>query len=260
MKYALAIVAIAGLATAANAATAINFDVSNDGGATWSSSVAGAPGQTIYVRMRLALTGATAMGLSGITAQPVLSNWDAGDVRNGFTFPGIMNDGSTGTETAYDGRAVRTAPATNVGRIFPYGAGGQGVASSSGLLTSFVDAGNRLRFAGSKNTTETTNVAWGLAISQQPASLGGTNYNQSINTEVFRYSITLGAAHSADMVAGITQVSGGLVKWYLNAGGTSILNDNAITVNNGTISFIPAPGAMALLGLGGLVATRRRRA
>lgn len=260
MKYALAIAAAAGLATVANAATAINFDVSNDGGNTWSSSINADTGQTVYVRMRVSLSGATALGLSGFTVQPVLSNWGAGDVRNGFTFPGLDNTGAATTETTYDGRHVRTTPSTNTGRIFPFGSGGQGASSSSGLLTSFVDAGNRLRFAGSKNTTETTNVAWGVAIAQNPPALAGTNFNSDMDAVVFRYSITLGAGHSAAMVADMTQLSGGLIKWYLNTTGTSVLSDNSISVNPGTINFVPAPGAMALLGLGGLVASRRRRA
>lgn len=261
MKYALAIVAAAGLASAANAATAINFDVSSDGGATWGSSVVAAPGATIQVRMRAQLSGATAVGFAGLTAQPVLSNWTAGDVRNAFTFPGVDNTGAPTTETAYDGRHVPNTPASNTGRMFPFGSGGQGVSSSSGLLTSFVDGGSRLRFAGSKNTTETTNVAWGVAAAQQPASLSGTNFVSNPNVTLFRYSITLSADPAArDLVAGIVQVSGSLVKWYLNTTGTSVLNDNAITINNGTISIVPAPGALALLGLGGLAAARRRRA
>lgn len=258
MKYALAIVAAAGLASAANAATAINFDVSLDGN-NWSSSVDAGTGSTVFVRMRVQLSGATALGFSGMTIQPVLSNWNGADVRNGFTFPGVDNTGVATTETAYDGRHVPSTPASNIGRMFPFGSGGQGIASSSGLLTSFVDGGNRLRFAGSKNTTESTNPAWGVAIAQQPPSLAGTNFVSSTNATVFRYSITLGAGHTESLVASAVQLSGGLAKWYLNTTGTSILNDNAITINPGTIN-IPAPGAMALLGLGGLVAARRRRA
>lgn len=264
MKYALAIVAAAGLASVANAATSINFDVSSDGGATWGSSVTVNPGATVQVRMRLQLSGATALGFSGMTSQPVLSNWSAGDARNAFTFPGVDNTGVATTETAYDGRHVLSSPASNTGRIFPFGSGGQGATSSSGLLTSFVDGGNRLRFAGSKNTTETTNVAWGVAGAQQPPSLAGTNFVSSLNATIFRYSITLDAANQAErsLVASVVQVSGGLAKWYLNTAGTSVLNDNALSTNVGTINVvpIPAPGALALLGLGGMVAARRRRA
>ena len=258
MKYALAIVAAAGLASAANAATSINFDVSLDGN-TWSSSVDAGAGSTVYVRMRAQLTGATALGFSGLTVQPVLSNWNAADVRNAFTFPGVDNTGAPTTETAYDGRHVPSTPASNTGRMFPFGSGGQGATSSSGLLTSFVDGGNRLRFAGSKNTTETTNVAWGVAAAQQPPSLSGTNFVGSLNVTLFRYSIVLGAGHSDSLVASAVQVSNGSVKWYLNTTGTSTLTDTTVTINPGTIN-IPAPGAMALLGLGGLVAARRRRA
>lgn len=258
MKYALAIVAAAGLASAANAATSINFDVSLDGN-TWSSSVDAGAGTTVFVRMRAQLTGATSLGFAGVTVQPVLSNWNANDVRNGFTFPGLDNTGTPTTETAYDGRHVSSTPATNTGRMFPFGSGGQGISSSSGLLTSFVDGGNRLRFAGSKNTTETTNVAWGVAAAQQPASLSGSNFVTSLNVTLFRYSIVLGAGHTDSLVASAVQVSNGSVKWYLNNTGTQTLTDTTVTINPGTIN-IPAPGAMALLGLGGLVAARRRRA
>lgn len=266
MKYALAIVAAAGLASVANAATTINFESSIDNGATWASDVIAPAGSTVLVRMRVQLTGgATSMGLSGLTAQPVLSNWAAGDTRNGFTFPGVDNFGDNTTEAAYDGRMTRSEPQTNTGRIFPYGTSGQGAASSSGLLTSFVDGGNRLRFAGSRNITETTNPSWGLGVAQNPASLMGTNYSSSLNAVVFRYSITIDATPSlTDRVlsASIVQVSGGFVKWYQNSGGTQVFNDTALTIAPGSITVpaVPAPGALALLGLGGLVAARRRRA
>lgn len=257
MKYALAIAAISGLAAAANADTSINFESSVDG-TNWAATRVVDAGTTVYVRMRVQVTGQTVVGFSGMTSQPVLSNWGAGDTRNGFTFPGLGNDGTPGTETAYDGKMTSAAPGTNTGRIFPFGTAGQGIASSSGLLSSFVDAGNRLRFAGSKNTTETTNVAWGLANSQNPASLMGTNFSSTTNATIFRYSVTMNTP--GDHVASIVQISGAAVKWYLNTGGTSILTDTNLTINPGTITVgVPAPGALALLGLGGLAAGRRRR-
>jgi hypothetical protein len=258
MKKPLALTMIAGVASVSSAATSINFEVSNDDGVTWASSVQGASGQTIYVRMRVHLTGATTLGFSGLTCQPVLSNWNANDLRGEFTFPGVQNDGTPTTETAYNGRPVRSTPATNTGRIYPFGAGGQGVANSSGLLTSFVDNGNRLRFAGSKNTTETTNVAWGVASAQGPPSIAPTDYSSSPNVVVFRYKVILGEGHTENLVASVVQISGGWVKWYLNTGGTSVLNDTDITINPGTI-IIPTPAAAALLGLTGVLAAIRRR-
>jgi MYXO-CTERM domain-containing protein len=61
----------------------------------------------------------------------------------------------------------------------------------------------------------------------------------------------------------------GLATWFLNENTASVGNAGAIDVSAGLSSFnfafsingteVPAPGAVALLGLGGLVASRRRR-
>ncbi len=268
MKYGIALFAVAGLAAAANAqATNVFFEVSGNNGATWGSAIEVTPGSTVLVRARVQLTGSTALGLAGLTFQPRLTNWTAGDVRNPFTFPGLDGAGVQTTETAYNGLHVRSEPQTNTGRIFPFGSSGQGPSSASGLLTSFVDGGNTLRFAGSKNTTAATNAAWGAACSQLTQNLGGTNFNTSLDVVVFRYSITVDAANSADrhllatLPTGATpDVSNGRASWYMAANGLNSLNASIGTISAGDIHvLIPAPGALALLGLGGLVAGRRRR-
>ncbi len=268
MKYGIALFAVAGLAAAANAqATNVVFEASSDNGATWGAAREVSPGATVLVRARIQLSGSTSLGLAGITFQPRVTNWSAGDVRNAFTFPGLDGAGAPTSETAYNGQHVPGGTATNTGRIFPFGSSGQTPTSASGLLTSFVDGGNTLRFAGSKNTTAATNAAWGVSSSQLTQNLGGTNFNTSLDVVVFRFSITVDAANTADRHLLATLPSGatpdvnlGRASWYMTANGLNSLNANIGTITPADIHvLVPAPGALALLGLGGLIAGRRRR-
>jgi uncharacterized protein (TIGR03382 family) len=258
MKNLLAAVVVAGAVSTADAVTSINFEVSGDGGNTWASSVNGSVGQTIYVRMRLALHGATRLGLMSIVSQPVLTNWNANDVLGAFTYPGLDISGVPTTETAYEGRHVHSAPVTNTGRLFPFGVSTQTAPSAGGLLASFVDNGNRLRFAGSNCTSENTNRAWGVSTEQLPPSMAGSNFNGSLSVVVFRYQVTLGAGHTSNLVASVVAISGGFVLWYDSADGFSRFLDSNITINPGTI-IIPAPGAAGMGGLLVLVGLGRRR-
>lgn len=49
------------------------------------------------------------------------------------------------------------------------------------------------------------------------------------------------------------------LRWYNNLTGTTAINDPNPILREGTLTYVPAPGALALLGLGGVVAARRRR-
>lgn len=266
MKYAFSILAVAGLAAAASAQSTniiqqVTTTPANE--ASWTNEITVAPGATVYVRVRIVLSGATALGLAGLNHQPSLSGWNAGggDTRLDFTFPGYDNACPPGvqTEAGFTGRHVDPTVPTNRGRMWPYGSAGMNDTSASGILTSLVDGGNTLRFAGSKNTTATTNAAWGVNTAQLPAQLIGTCFNSTLDAVVFKYAITVGATHgSADFVTGMANVSQNRATWYLNPGGTQTLNATIGTVSNATI-HVPTPGALALLGLGGLVAGRRRR-
>lgn len=240
-RTALSLAALAGLAGAPQALaqhTRIICEASGDYGLTWHDAVTVWPGQRVDVRVRLELVdvpmGMTISGFAGAVYQPVLIGWRSGDgdARLPFTInwgtPPIPNNCPAQTETAYQGRHVCDGLAVT-GRIYPFGTGGQGSSSSSGVLTSFVDNNSILRFAGSKNTTPNTQPAWGVASSQQPPSLAGTRFDSSVITTPFKYVVSLGPRTTAprQLIASVPRqwISGGITQWYLNASGTSVLNN-----------------------------------
>ncbi len=256
MKFAIALVAAAGLAATASAQnTQVTFEGSTDNGATWQGGNIAFNGGNLLVRARITLVNAgtnTVLGLAGITFQPKVTGWSAADVRNPFT-------------TA-DGTGVSEEPQTNTGRILPFASSGMGTGSASGLLTSHVDGGNTLRFAGANAVTQTTNIAWGVANGQTPLSIAGTNFRRGTDVVVFRYSINLAqdvAVRNLTATVDLSSILQSRGSWYRTEGGTgsllaSVTADNIAGLNI-TVNAVPAPGALALLGLGGLAMARRRR-
>lgn len=251
--------ALAVCAAASAQVTRLSFEVSRDA-LNWSVVEGWQPQTTYYVRLRVRLEQATAIGLSGLTCEPTLSGWSqaTGDERLPFTFPGLDNTGLPTSETAYDGRQVSAAPATNLGRIFPFGSGGQGLASSSGLLTSFTDPGNVLRFAGSRWSSEIAGP-WGVSLRQQPAALMGTNFVASLDAVVFRYAIRSGDAPiQNEMVASLVGLAGGMVRWYRDLDGLFIIDNSEVVVESARI-VVPTPAALAMFGAVIAGSARRRR-
>jgi hypothetical protein len=252
------LVASAGVALAARAqvTTQLNVEASVDGGATWTSSVEAIPGQPVHFRLRVELVGATATGLAGLTLQPTLSNWQGSNTLLPFTFPGLNSAGQGTSESAYAGRHVAGESQVNTGRIFPFGASGQGPESSCGLLTSHVDAGNVLRFAGSRSVSNFA-PGWGVQISQLPQNLAGSNFNGSSDVVVFRYATVFSGAPSIPSIASAIRVHGQQVMWYQGASATNPL-ETSFMINPATV--VPsAPGVVCLLTFGGMAALRRRR-
>lgn len=264
------VVAFAGSIASAQDSQLIN-EVSTDGGNTWSASADVLPGSTFHVRVRCRLLpGPTTLGFAGLTFQPVLNGWrsDLGDTRNTFTFPGLGNFvspgglalGELGTETSFIGRHVANTP-ESTGRIFPFGAAGQFEYSSSGLLTSFNDPGNILRFAGSKNTTPTLNPAWGVAIGQLTANDSGSFFVTSRAPTVFKYAVTLSNDPSARTLVADIPASNiyGQAAWYQSTAGTQVLRTSLLASGAATINVIPSPTATLVLSAAGLASTSRRR-
>jgi hypothetical protein len=207
-------------------------EVSEDYGITWHPTLSVWPGQRVDVRVRVQRIDPmphTSAGLSGLTYQPTLTNWfpAVGDSHVPFDFPGLSNDGTNTTESAYAGRPVADGVGVT-GRIFPLAWGSQSINSTSGLITAFHDPGDVLRFSGSRNTTLSTNFAWGVATAQPNAGLGGTLFNTSIDVVVFKYAVRLAprTTSSRDLIASVpfASVSGGIVKWYICSNCMTALN------------------------------------
>lgn len=335
MKFAMSLIAVAGIAAAANAATTLAWEASTDGGATWSSAVNANPGDSVRLRLKVSLNYDINVGpergesgFAGINVLPSLSNFNPGDtvaaLSNEFTPEGSSGN-PFGTRTygagnltvanayfdpalsltvtqlnsfsggaAFNGAGVPRGAAPGgviasqvggFGRQAPFaanGTAGNGVPTSSVVanvlqwraavisnggvsfaqqpqgnsnITAFVVQGR-----GTAGTTDDQRSSSARTVgSSYPVGVGdlGEDFLGLTNIVLFEYGITLGSDGAART---LVQSSTSLIpaKWFTNSSGSTSVEDQAVTTG-ATISIVPAPGALALLGLGGLVAGRRRR-
>lgn len=236
----------ASLARAQN--TQLVFQASADAGQSWHDRVDVVPGTNVIIRLRVRLINLgtnTVLGLAGITLQPTLSNWNAAtDTRRPFL-------------TESDGSGVPEFPESNLGRIFPFASAGMSTHAASGVLTSHVDPGNILRFAGANCITPSTNLAWGVGLGQIPTLLG---IREGIDMVVFRYGVRVAGDAERTLMASVnvSDILQQRANWYRNLGGAGNLfapiGDNVVPA---TIHVIPAPAALPFLLLT-LAASRRR--
>lgn len=106
--------------------------------------------------------------------------------------------------------------------------------------------------AGGRRITAT---AGAVIDSAQLPQMMNPLYTNANPVEVFRFTFLAGTAgRTIDIDSPITNVN-----LYANAAGM-LTTPYEITTDGAQIQIIPAPGAAALLGLGGLVSCRRRRA
>lgn len=246
----LLLAALAPTARAQN--TRILFEVSSNQGASWGPRVSILPGTEAIVRVRIQHVGTmTLLGLGGITMQPTLSNWNpVVDERLPFT--------------QSDGSGCSRDPQTNTGRIIPFHAFGMSSLAASGLLTSHVDPGNILRFAGVNAFSPTTNLAWGVSFSQLTFNLGGPPVDAVFGPDalVFRYAVRPGGTQERELTAAVelSSILRGYAGWYREYNGRNNLLApvRPEDIIPATIHVIPAPATLPLLLLT-LAAPRRRR-
>lgn len=118
------------------------------------------------------------------------------------------------------------------------------------------------------------NPAWGAPTSDGSGGFNDPNPNPDANSlvpflagttnvEVYRFALIVGGIADRTLSVGTDantmfgSPNGKKIEWYSAAGGT--VTDNNPTIIPASI-HVPTPGALALLGLGGLIAGRRRRA
>lgn len=231
MKKVFALVALAGIASVATAAPKLSFQVSTDGGSSWGSSANVLAGTAVQVRMVVDWTGTTAYGFGGTLAKIVYGNVD----------------GSDGLQTNGQANNLRQAP-------WSFGSAGTLRVTTSGATTTVGLAG--------------AGTAQGfVSFGQQAPASAGASYSTANPAIVGAFTITVGAGRSL----GSTLSIGGLVAatqagsatnafgFHATSGSTNTSFGETGSVEGALITVVPTPGALALVGLGGLVAGRRRR-
>lgn len=286
------LVAVAGLAAAANAQSVLNLQVSTDG-VSWSDNAAvrlatGATG-TVLVRATISWTGAGApLGFASLTWQPVAKNARPGvDSFQAFADQGNNTNGGA---VNLDGTPL-DGP---FGRVMPFGAtgpsgtqryavtshtGGSGGAPNDigGNAYLRISRNDVTRWVGTGPTSGTAavnnfNGAGGVACVQKanPGAADPPRNNEISNVVIFQVAMTVGGvgngqSHEIQLMAPQEGMSRNSTtgnresSWFRDSADQSGAIKGAVEVDPATITITPAPGALALLGLGGLVAGRRRR-
>jgi len=298
MKTVVSLLAVAGLAAAASAQTyqsgaaSVVFEVWDGSG--WSSSVNVAPGATVEWRTRVQYTGSSALnGIAEVWWQPTFQNADnsgAGTAADQVS----VGQGLASGNNASPSNMVPAADGSNgaalglYGRVFPFGLAAT-AASSSSITTVFrhsggangAPAGEWLRVAGSGATTW-ANASSAAAVmirgiqsnqTSQGAAPAG-QHNEGTNVVIFRGSFTASDDTALRTVALSTDSnffrrvsttdSTRYIAWQTSVSDTGTGAAGIRTTNNAiigaNINIVPTPASLALMGLGGLVAARRRRA
>jgi hypothetical protein len=114
-----------------------------------------------------------------------------------------------------------------------------------------------LRNAGAANSAiDRTSTSSNITFQNLPPNSGGVGGNDVV---FMTFNFNLGTS-AADRTLALSTGTFSSIAIYTTAGGSS---STATGVGDGAsivVSAIPAPGALAMLGMGGLVAGRRRRA
>jgi hypothetical protein len=298
-KMIAALVALAGMSGAARAAvdTTVSWEVSLTGAAgSWSSSVdVSSPNTQVYMRARVAYipgsdgSSVTPVGLASLIFQPTASNATSGDTVLPFVNGGLGSN--TSSPVGVIDPTTQLNDATSFGRVSPWG---RVQLSSTVALKGFFhtnpngDGINYLRIAQSIASAwigqpGNTSGGSGVSIAQlsnvgrtssDPAFWPGLGTGDASNPLIyaFKFGIQLDSTPISsrvghDMVIdaptnGFGNLLVGLrqVIWWGSYIETSGSIRGTPEVNTATVHFtVPAPSGAAILGLGGVLARRRRR-
>ncbi len=231
MKSVIALVAVAGLSAAASASPLtglFKWEASSDGGATWSSAVTVTEGNAFKVR-----------GVVSWTDDATPSIGFAGATFDEINFAGASQSELSGFAS-----------------LFKL----QGTAETWAMY----DVAGGVKIDNFTNPT-TNRTNFGQLPQTLPGGVPNPNFLTSNPLQVFTMDMTAGAgAHNITLSGTWTRLGTPATnefKVYTTSTGTNKKPTTEAVQSSATITVVPvpAPASMALLGLGGLVAGRRRR-
>lgn len=298
-KVIASMVAVAGLAAAANAGqTRLSYEVSTDG-VNWSSSASVSAGTRVEVRARATYIqeagDPAVLGLAALIFQPVgTGNFGAGVGQDHFfgsgAAPEQVGNAGNNSNTASSGNTF-DANGTNIpfgtyGRAFPFAnnnltstAGGTyprgfyGSGTASGMMR--IAQGNITNWIGTGSAGTSLNNNSGRGGIPCATPPGASPAGPGLSVVVFKFAIVAGDWNGADRTIDIATPDNG---FGLLVSGTSLVDDagwwqadvtgdglmdkvvcRAVMGEHAQVRITPTPASLALLGLGGLVVARRRR-
>ncbi|MBU6413550.1 MAG: hypothetical protein KGS45_08750 [Planctomycetes bacterium] len=238
MKNVLSILVVAGVAAAASAQTSapvVTWQVSTDGGATWGSAAVLNGAGSVKVRGQLGWTGAAGTALAAITFDGSITGAGAGDAGSNLVKPLTQGLGAqAGSFANLGGGNIRFSRSTDSG--------------APGSNTNWWTIGQDANIDSDGDTVAD--------------SFTNQNTSNPVTFLTFDFAVdsTAGVRNIGAILSSNTG-SASPIRIY-NAGvATSVNFTRAQTAQIGaTVEvLIPTPGTLALAGLGGLAAARRRR-
>lgn len=194
------------------------------------------------LHLHLAAAAAVAAGIAGSSADAQIVHFANQNRIINSDFNGLYLNVLTG---AYNTTGGGGTTVTGGWHINPYGAGGLSWFQSSANSVSYVQTAGAL-----------SNLSDGTAIGASSSfGTSGASTNLTLNgTSIVGFRFNVGAAtHYGWFRIALAGTYGGqprsIVEWAYNSTAGASINAGAI----------PAPGALALLGLAGLAGSRRRR-
>lgn len=282
----LVVLGLAASANAQNDTSLLQFQVRPQGASAsaWTTDLTVAPGTIVEFRALVTYTGtAPAVGLAVAQFQPTVSNWTVQDVLQPFRTFGTGTSSSAPTpqngSVALDsGLYGRVAPHVDAGLASQNALRGH-TNNVSGVRYLRIAQTPATNWAGVGPTSGTAqNNNWGgsggLALGQRaPITIGGVNpdfVEGTVGLEVARFAVRVDgqAQRVLEVSAPAMSVSPPfyaqgqrVFSWHRSLqsnGSVEELVWGTVTIQSALIR-VPTPGALALLGMGGLVAGRRRR-
>ncbi|MBL8876291.1 MAG: PEP-CTERM sorting domain-containing protein [Phycisphaerae bacterium] len=240
-NFVLGLTAICGIAASANAAWGFKYQFSTDGGATYGAlRSVDVSGGDVNVKFRVVAyadegtTTTTASGTGPVvafgryTGSERMSNW--GSAATGDAFVGLMTRGS-----------MTSGGTTYLNSSFSAGNTTLGGTTATSFASQLLLSGALAAYCPSSGGIP--QLEWVIRTGEiKVGQIGGTrtiSFGNNQRTQSTWYHDVL--------VNGVQDV-------------TTATPGGSATDIGGTLEVVPAPGAFALIGLGGLVAARRRRA